>query len=69
MDLLDELESRVVCGHGGEWEHYCSIAVCWYRNVKCYAGAGFSSLDSTPFLVENVLGQLTESRGANEDRL
>jgi hypothetical protein len=28
----------------------------------------FWSLDSTPSVVENVLGQLTESRGTNEDR-
>jgi hypothetical protein len=38
-------------------------------NVKCYAGKDFGSLDSTPSVVENVLGQLTESRGTNEDRL
>jgi hypothetical protein len=40
-----------------------------HRNVKCYAGKDFGSLDSTPSVVENVLGQLTESRGTNEDRL
>ena len=28
----------------------------------------FLGLDSTPSVVENVLGQLTESRGTNEDR-
>ncbi len=63
MDFLDELGSRVAWG---EWEDYCSIALCRYRNVKCYAGAGFSSLDSTPCMVEDALGQLTESRGTNE---
>jgi hypothetical protein len=36
------------------------------RNAKCNAGKDFWSLD--PSAVENVLGQLTESRGTNEDR-
>jgi hypothetical protein len=30
-----------------------------HRNVKCHAGKDFCSLDSTPSVVENVLGQLT----------
>ena len=40
-----------------------------HRNVKCHPGKGFWSLDSTSSVVENVLGQLTESRGTNEDRV
>jgi len=38
------------------------------RNVKRHAGTGFSILDSS-LMVENLLGQLTESRGTNEDKL
>jgi len=66
--LLDELESRVVCGDGRS-QHYCSIAARQYRNVKCYVGTGFSSLDLAFFMVKNALDQLTESRGSNEDKL
>jgi hypothetical protein len=38
-----------------------------HRTVK-YHGKDFWSLDPAPSVVENVLGQLTESRGTNEDR-
>jgi methionine synthase I (cobalamin-dependent) len=67
VDLIDELKTRIICGDGamGTLLLDCGLPV---RNVKRHAGAGFSSLDSS-LMVENLLGQLTESRGTNEDKL
>ena len=38
------------------------------EKVRCHAGKDFWILDSNPSVVENVLGQLTESRERYEDR-
>ena len=67
MDLLDELGSRVVCGDRAI-ETLLLDRGLPVRNVKRHAGTGFSSLDSS-FHGRNLLGQLTESRGTNEDKL
>ena len=67
MDLLDELESRVVCGDRAMGTLLLDRGVP-VRNVKRHARTSFSSLDRA-FMVENLLGQLTESRGTNEDKL
>jgi len=61
-----ELERRIVCGDGAMEALLLDRGVP-VRNVKRHAGTGFSSLDSS-FHVEKLLGQLTESRGANEDK-
>ena len=67
MDLIDELKTRIICGHGAMGTLLLDRGLP-VRNVKRHAGTGFSILDSS-LMVENLLGQLTESRGTNEDKL
>ncbi len=67
MNLLEELQTRIVCGDGAMGTLLLDRGLP-VRNVKRHAGTGFSSLDSS-FHGRNLLGQLTESRGTNEDKL
>jgi methionine synthase I (cobalamin-dependent) len=60
VDLLEELQKRIVCGDGAMGTLLLDRGVP-VRNVKRHAGTGF--------MVENLLGQLTESRGTNKDKL
>jgi hypothetical protein len=58
MDLLDELERRIVYGDG------VMGTLLLDRGVP----GRLLEFRLNPSVVENVLGQLTESRGTNEDR-
>jgi hypothetical protein len=64
--LLRDPNCRLVVGRERGWSYNSRPVFGRDRNVKCNAGKDFWSLD--PSAVENVLGQLTESRGTDEDR-
>jgi hypothetical protein len=67
VDLLDEPEGRVVCGDRAMGTLLLDRGLP-VRNSKRHAVTGLSSLDSSVH-GRNLLGQLTESRGTNEDKL